>query len=347
MSTLKGVMVGAGYFSQFHAEAWQRSDLASIVAICDQEPAKAKKIAQIYGIPRVYTDAIQMFSKEQPDFVDIVTPPKSHYSLIAQALELGIPVMCQKPLADTFEEVQEIVSLLENHPNVRFMVHENWRFQPWYRELRALKEQGVLGEKIFHLAFRMRTGDGWGENAYKDRQPYFREMPRLLVHETGVHFVDTFRYLEGEIEEVYAQLRTLNQGIKGEDSGLILFNFASGATGLFDASRYNEPYHNNPRFTFGQMLIEGDAGSVQLDNEGYLWIKPLGKAPYKHPFEPSLEGVSGDSVFACLNHFANNLISGEEFETCMEDYLKTLQVVEAIYRSQKEGKKIALEKVFN
>jgi predicted dehydrogenase len=346
MNALKGVMVGAGYFSQFHAEAWQRMEAATIVAICDKEPAKAKKIAQIYGIPRVYTDASQMFEKEKPDFVDIVTPPKSHFPLISMAVDYGIHVMCQKPLADTFEEVQEIDALLQGS-DIRFMVHENWRFQPWYREMKVLKEKGVLGDKIFHLAFRMRTGDGWGDEAYLDRQPYFREMPRLLMHETGVHFVDTFRYLEGEIDEVFAQLRTLNPVISGEDSGLILFNFASGATGVFDACRYNEPYHNNPRFTFGQMLLEGEGGSVQLDDEGYLWIKPLGKPAYKHDFEPSIEGVSGDSVYACLHHFVHKLNSGGIFETCMEDYLKTLKVVEAIYQSQKTGKKVALQEVYN
>lgn len=344
MSILKGVMVGAGYFSQFHAEAWQRMEIANIVAICDHDPVKANKIAQAYGISKVYTDAENMLSKERPDFVDIVTPPKSHLSLISMAAEKGVHVICQKPLADTFEEVQEIVSVLRDK-DTRFMVHENWRFQPWYREIKALKEEGLLGDKIFHLAFRMRTGDGWGRDVYLDRQPYFREMPRLLIHETGVHFVDTFRYLEGEIAEVYAQLRTLNPSIKGEDSGLVLFNFTSGATGVFDASRYNEPYHSNPRFTFGQMLMEGDAGSVQLDNEGQLWIKPLGKNPYKHPFEPSLKGVSGDSVYACLHHFALNLTKGGEFETGIKDYVKTLKVVEAIYLSNMEGRKVSLQKV--
>jgi hypothetical protein len=55
-------------------------------------------------------------------------------------------------------------------------------------------------------AFRMRMGDGWGEDAYLARQPYFRKMPRMLVYETGVHFIDTFRFLAGEIERVYCAL---------------------------------------------------------------------------------------------------------------------------------------------
>ena len=79
-----------------------------------------------------------------------------------------------------------------------------------------------------------------GSGAYLDRQPYFRIMPRLLVFETGVHFVDVFRYLVGEVRQVYAALRRRNAVIAGEDAGLVLFEFDDGATGIWDASRYNE-----------------------------------------------------------------------------------------------------------
>ena len=83
-------------------------------------------------------------------------------------------------------------------------------------------------------------GDGWGENAYIPRQPYFREYPRLLVFENGVHFIDTYRYLAGEISRVTAWHRRLNPVIKGEDCALVVFEFANGALGEWDANRYNE-----------------------------------------------------------------------------------------------------------
>jgi D-apiose dehydrogenase len=71
------------------------------------------------------------------------------------------------------------------------------------------------------------------------------------VFETAVHFIDTFRFLLGEVTEVFANLRRLNPVIRGEDTGQIFLRFDSGATALFDANRYNETESPRPRFTFG------------------------------------------------------------------------------------------------
>jgi predicted dehydrogenase len=65
------------------------------------------------------------------------------------------------------------------------MVHENFRFQPWHREIKRLLVQDSIGDRLHSLTFRSRPGDGWGERAYLDRQPYFRDMPRFLIY---LHF---------------------------------------------------------------------------------------------------------------------------------------------------------------
>lgn len=334
MKKLKGVIVGAGYFSQFHGDAWFRMDTVEIIAIADKDIQKARLYAKTFSIPGVYADLDAMLNSEKPDFIDIVTPPVTHKAIIEAALSRGIHIICQKPLADTYKEAKEIRNLLKG-ANVRFMVHENWRFQPWYREIKSLIKAGKIGKKIFQYTFKMRLGDGWGEKAYLDRQPYFRTMPRLLIHETGVHFVDTFRFLEGEVSEVFANLKTLNPIIKGEDTGMVFFHFKSGCTALFDANRYNEPLHDNARFTFGEMLVEGDQGSIILHTNGEIYIKPLGVPAYKLPFKPTESGFSGDSVYACQQHFINGIINDSPFETGISDYIKTLKVVEAIYQSNR------------
>src|SRR5690606_35869806 len=109
---------------------------------------------------------------------------------------------------------------------VRFLVHENWRWQPWYREIKRQLDAGILGE-LFSISVRMRMGDGWQPDAYLARQPFFRTYPRLLVYETAVHFLDTFRFLGGEIASLYSQLRKRNPEIAGEDAGIITATFAS------------------------------------------------------------------------------------------------------------------------
>ena len=257
MSTFKAVAVGAGYFSHFQYEAWQRIPEVTVTAFCNRNTDRAKQITDKYGIARHYTDYREMLEKEKPDFVDIITPPPTHLEMCKAAADLGINVICQKPFAPTFKEARQIVDYA-NKAGIRFMVHENWRFQPWHREIRKLLDDGAVGDKIHSLYFRSRMGDGWGQDAYLDRQPYFRDYPQLLVYENGVHFIDTYRYLAGQIKRVYAVLKKLNPVIAGEDSGVIIFHFESGATGVWDANRYNESNYDNPRYTFGEFLVDGN-----------------------------------------------------------------------------------------
>ncbi|MDC0502963.1 Gfo/Idh/MocA family oxidoreductase [Verrucomicrobiales bacterium] len=143
-------------------------------------------------------DFKKVLTEEKPDFVDIITPPETHLDLCKIAVAHGVDVICQKPLAPTYEETLELVSLAKESSG-RYMVHENWRWQPRYRELKRLITEGTLGE-IYHFTMKTRLGDGWGEDAYLARQPFFREYPRLFIFETGVHFLDTFRLLFGEVE---------------------------------------------------------------------------------------------------------------------------------------------------
>ena len=332
MSTLRGVAVGAGYFSQFHFDAWSRMDDVELSAICDVNSATAQSAAALHGVANHYTDYAQMLDAEQPDFVDIITRPDSHLTLVQEAVDRGIPIICQKALAPTFDEAREIVRVAES-ASVPLMVHENFRFQPWYREMRRQLDQGAIGDRLHSISFRCRTGDGWQSDAYMSRQPYFREMPRLLIFETGVHFVDTFRYVVGEIDGVYASLKRLNRDIVGEDSAMVMFEFGSGATGVWDGNRFNEPTSPDARFTFGEALIEGNGGCIRLYGTGRLTVQPLGKSEADIDYAFEKRGFAGDCVFATQRHFVDCLREGRDFETSGTEYLRTLSVVEAIYQS--------------
>jgi len=188
MSKFKGVCIGAGYFSHFQYDAWQRIGEVEITAMCNRNAERAKTIMEKFGITNHYKDWRQMLEKEKPDFVDIITPPPTHLEMCKKAADLGINIICQKPLAPTFQQAQEIVKYTSD-AGVRFMVHENWRFQPWHREIKRLLENGAIGEKIHTLNFRSRMGDGWGQDAYLSRQPYFRDWSRLLGYALGVPFI--------------------------------------------------------------------------------------------------------------------------------------------------------------
>src|SRR5581483_8378897 len=285
----------------YHFEAWQRIDRAEITALCSLDAAQADQAARTYAIPRTYADAAVMLDREQPDFVDIITPPKTHLELVRLAAKQGVHILCQKPLAPTLEEARAIVDIAAKAA-VRLMVHDNFRFQPWHREAKRLLDQGAIG-MLQTLSCRTRLGDGWREDAYLARQPYFRDMPRLLIFETGVHFIDVYRYLAGEITQVYARLRRLNPVIVGEDCALVCFDFASGASGVWDADRFHEGPAKDPRYTFGEFLLEGDAGALRIDGEGTIFLRRLGKEEGPYPYQHSQGGFAGDSVFATLSHF--------------------------------------------
>ena len=329
---LKGVCIGAGYFSRFHCDAWRRIPEVELVACCDLDEERRRGIAAQFGIPRHYADYRAMLERERPDFVDVITPPASHLEICSDAARRGIPIICQKPLATSYDDARQIVGAAEQ-AGVRFMVHENFRFQPWHREIKRLLDAGAIGDRLHSLAFRTRMGDGWGPNAYLPRQPYFREYPRLLVFENGVHFIDTYRYLAGEISRVTAWHRRLNPVIKGEDCALVVFEFANGALGQWDANRYNETTARNPRYTFGEFLVEGAAGSIRLAADSRLTLQRLGEPEVELPYERADRNFAGDCCYYTQRHFVDRMLDGQPFETSGEEYLKTLAVQEAVYES--------------
>jgi D-apiose dehydrogenase len=224
---------------------------------------------------------------------------------------------------------------------ITFIAHENFRFQPWYREARRLIDQAALGE-VHNIGFRLRPGDGQGPRAYFERQPYFQQMPRFLIHETAIHMIDTFRFLLGEMGGVFARLRRLNRHIKGEDAGLVLFEFASGAAGVFDGNRLVDFVADDPRLTMGEMLLEGAAGTLRLDGFGRLWLKPQRGSEREHAYEWQNQGYGGDSVRALQRHVVAHLRSGAPLENAGAAYLRNLEIEEAIYRSAASGQWEAL-----
>ena len=334
---LRGAIVGCGYFSDFHFDAWRRIDGVEIVAVCDPNPERVSDRADTYGIGNVYHDVRAMLDRESAlDFVDIVTRPDTHHQIVSAVAESGIDMICQKPLAPSRREAAEIVELARCH-QVRLMIHENFRFQPWYREAKTLMQSGVIGTKLHTITFRNRAGDGHGPDAYLARQPYFQTMERFLIFEAGVHTVDTFRYLAGEIDSVWCVTRKLNPVIAGEDAATAMFRFHDGGMGVYDANRFNESTAENPRFTFGTLWIEGDGGTIRLSDDGSLHIHPLGDREHPHHYDLSRHGFAGDCVHATQSHFADRLRDGRPFETSGEDYLRTIDVTEAMYASAQSG----------
>ena len=340
MAPLRIAGIGAGYFSRFHLEGWRAAEGVEVVAWCDTDAARIATLAHEFSIPQTATDAAAMLEATTPDLVDIVTPPPAHAALVALAHARGIPVICQKPLTPSW---RESVALAEaaDRSGVLCVVHENFRFQPWYREAKRLLDAGALGTP-HSIAFRLRPGDGQGANAYLDRQPYFQTMPRLLVVETAVHWIDTFRFLLGEVDAITARLRRVNPVIAGEDAGYLIFEFAHGATGLFDGNRSNDFVAAQPRRTMGEMWLEGSAGVLRLDGDARLWWKPHHADEREHAYEAGPATFGGGCCGALQRHVIAHLRDGAPIENTARAYLANLRVQEAAYESHATGRRITL-----
>jgi D-apiose dehydrogenase len=333
----RGVLIGAGYFARFQAEAWRRIPAAEIVAVADSAPGKARAFAAEFSIPRAYESAAEALDRERPDFLDIATRPESHLELTLNAARRGVHVICQKPMAPSYSDCVRMVEECEG-AGVRLLIHENWRWQPWYREVRRLLDAGVLGN-VFQFTFRWRTGDGRGPEPYT-AQPYFREMPRLLVYETLVHLLDTARYLGGEIARVFCTNRRVNPAIASEDQSIVLAAFRNGAPALIDANRISGPVP--APVAMNDLTVEGERAALRLSPDGRLWLTEYGRDEHEHPFPTTAEGYKGDSVRSTQAHLIECLRAGRPSESDGRDYLNTVRAVFACYRSAETGQAVAL-----
>lgn len=338
--TIRVAAIGTGFFSQYHYEAWSRIPGATLEAACTRSnTARLDEIAQRYGVRHTFLDAARMLDEVKPDLVDVITTPETHLQFVELAAARSIPVICQKPLAPSPQDARRMVEVAEAAGTL-LVVHENWRFKPWFREVRRLVDAGRIGP-VHSVSFRMRPGDGQGPQAYLARQPYFQKMPRFLIHETGIHMVDVFRYLAGEVTGVFARLRRLNPHIAGEDAGYVVFDFAT-ASGLLDGNRLADFTARNPRLTMGVLLVEGPLGTIRLDGDGGLWIKPHGGDEAAHVYRWEDRGYGGDCVFALQRHVIEHLAEGAPIENTGREYLRNVEIEEAIYRSNDEGRWVEL-----
>lgn len=332
---LRVLGVGAGYFAQFHYDSWKRLDRVELAGICDMDRSKAEAVG---GAP-VFTGLEPALADSGAGLVDLITPPATRLALARQVAAADLPMIIQKPLADDIHGAREIAALAG--AGARILVHENFRFQPWYREAKRLLVSGLLGDPQ-SILFRLRTGDGSGPDAYMARQPYFQQMKRFLIHETGIHFIDTFRYLLGEVGEVFADLRRLNPVIAGEDAGIVLFRFRDGARGTFDGNRLAEMAAENSRLTLGELWLEGSEARLRLDGDGTLWLKPNGQPEFSHAYSWEDRSFGGDCVHAFNRHAVEHFLDGAPAETEVHAYLRNLEIEEAVYRSASEGRWIAV-----
>jgi len=327
---LKGGIIGCGFFAERHIEAWRRIPDVEIVAAADPRSDRAQMFAS-----RVYSSAEEMLDREPLDFVDIVTRVETHLPLVRLAVQKRIPVICQKPIAPDWGTALEIVDVAES-AGVRLMVHENWRWQACYRAAHQMIARGDIGGLIGY-GFRTRTRDGIGDEPYP-KQPYFRQLQRLLIDEALVHHIDTARFLFGEIEAVVAQASRRNPNVTAEDQAILVLTHEGAVHGWIDGHRFLNPDPDGP--AMGDAFFEGERGTISIPATGDVYRNNV--LAWKNDVTA---GYRGDSVRATQAHFISCLKDNSAFESCGREYLRTFATVEAAYRSVSERRSISVAEI--
>jgi D-apiose dehydrogenase len=322
---LKVALAGAGMISWYHLVGWRNlGERVRLVAVCDPDTAKAVKRAAEFSIPNVYRDPDAMFAAEAIDALDVITPRETHAAWVDAAAGRGIDVLCQKPLTPTLAESVALVRRVEGKS--RLMAHENWRFRPWYRELKRWIAAGELGELILARMATLTSGllpDAAGRRPLLEREPYTQHEERLMIAEVLIHHLDVMRFLCGELRVVAARGARTVPDVVGETVAAIFLETASGVpvevTGSMAAAGYP------PRPPDRLEVIGSKASATFAESVLHLHGASPRSLPYDSDrgYQASFDGV--------IAHFVDCLETGAPFETDPTDNLETLRLVEHAY----------------
>lgn len=271
-------LVGTSWWADaMHLPALAAHPNAEINAICGRNVENAQTMADRWNIPQVYTDYNTMIDDANLDAIVISTANDTHYPISMKALHAGLHVLCEKPLALTYAEAQEMADVAEEK-GVRHMVPFTYSFMPTARYIKELVEDGYIGTP-YHLNLRYYTGYGRDEGAYNWRFDMGKAGTGVLG-DLGTHWLYLARWLYGEISSVCVQLShmvprpaTDPEGRPyevGDDSAMILFSFENGAQGsilvsalCYEGTAFNQTHHMDFHGSGGTLYSFTDWDSVQ------------------------------------------------------------------------------------
>ncbi|HEX2114294.1 MAG TPA: Gfo/Idh/MocA family oxidoreductase [Alphaproteobacteria bacterium] len=318
-------LIGAGMISHYHLIAWSRLGSARVVAICDPDRTRAEARAREFGIAAVYASAEDMLAHEALDALDIASPRERHAEQVRLAAARGVPALCQKPLVPTYEEAERLIAEVDG--KCRLMVHENWRFRPFYRRTRQWIDERRVGS-LRSAAMTVR-GSGLiagadGRFPALERQPFMRDVPRLAVTESLIHHIDVVRWLVGPLQVLAARIGRTCPVIKGEDRATIMMSSADGVPVLVDGDMAAPGY---PPRAVERLELTGTRATILFEDKR---LSLIGKDATMEAFD--LAACYQASFDDCIRHFIECLLLDAPFETDPRDNLQTLRLVEDTYR---------------
>lgn len=306
--TLRVGVIGVGAMGRNHARIYSELPEVELVAVADVDEQLAHSIAKGYG-GKPCVDHNDLL-KEDLDAVSIAVPTTLHKKVALQAIQKGVSVLIEKPIADAMEDADRIIKAARQN-GVKLMVGHIERFNPAIMKLRDLINNGQLGDIISISAKRV--------------GPYNPRVKDVgVIVDIGTHDIDIMCYLYGEkVREVYALAGSVVHDY--EDHAIVTLSFSNGRSGVIETN-WLTPHKVRTLTVIGSKgIAEVDYAESSLRISDREWIREA-KIDKEEPLRLELE-----HFIDCVRHDKSPLVSGEVAR-------HTLEVALAAVESYKTGK---------
>ncbi len=325
-------IAGVGFMGSTHAAAWAETD-AELVGFTAETIEEAQPLAAQYHV-KVFPTLADMLS--EVDVVDICTPTHLHYDMVLQAAAAKVNIICEKPLARTVEQGQEMISTCRK-AGVRLLVAHVVRFFPEYALAKASVEQGEIGNpgviRLSRGSFRPKKPVG---NWFLDEQKSGGILLDLMIHD-----FDYARWVAGDVDSVFARKVSTYHQNAAIDYGLVILKHRNGILShISGAWAYPPP-------TFRTHLeIAGDSGLIEFDSDATAPIINLlnkGKAGDGPDVGLPASPLAESPYTSQIKEFYAALTESLAVRVTADDGLAALQIAMAAVQSAETGKAIHLE----
>lgn len=332
-----------------HAEAAAASENAELVAVCDLDETRLQKAAALYPSTRLYTNAEALFADPDVDIVSICLPSAMHADFAVRAMEAGKHVLVEKPVDITCARAAKIEEARQRTGKRCGVVLQN-RFN---LNMSPIKE-AVLGGRLGDLVLGTFAVKWYREQRYYDRGgwrgTWAMDGGGSLINQSS-HTVDLMQWLMGDVESVSSQMKVAGHQIETEDTTVSTVRFKNGALATFVSTTCAYPGIST------EICLYGTKGSVEADADRLkLWKlqEPVGDLDEDEEEETMLADFGGGNRKAAAasarlyghRHVVEDMIlavrDGRDPEVGPTEAMKSLAIIEAIYRSAREGRPVRI-----
>jgi predicted dehydrogenase len=337
-------IIGSQFEADIHAASFQiLPEEAEVVAVVSPTPGNAQKLADRYGIPRVFTDYREMLKQLDIELVTITAPNSLHAQMTIDAANAGKHVLCEKPLCMTLEEADQMIDTCKRQ-GVLLMYAEELFFTPKYKKAKEMADQGAFG-RVYLVK--------QSEKHFGPHSPWFWDVNLSgggALMDLGCHGI-AFCYWflnRPRIKSVYCQMGTYVHGDKtrGEDDCLCILEFENNAVGLIEDSWARRGGMDDRIEVFGEggvTYANLHMGNALPTYSEYGFGYAVEKAPTTKGWSyPVFEELWNYGFPQEMAHFARCVRGTEVPQATGEDGRVVLETIYAAYASAGQGRKIAM-----